>query len=312
MCRRWRCRGSIGWMGAPFATPAMFRPAADQRKKTAEFAIAKGRIPAGTRPVRAPEGSARLLVVATAALEIAHLVQPAFPFLRFADHPLPLLDQLADLLPALVPDLRVELRTARGTDGLAALLADLLVELVPALRLDGLTALATNLLVERAAALPGDFHAALSPGLCNGHSALLLLRHFPCLRWFGRNPPPLRLRLLRFQEAPLQDALLALLDELTDLLAALASDLFVERGAVLVADGLTALSPPELAALAADLLVELHAPFVADALAALAAGFGDGHAAFSVAAGLDHLGFLSRSYSCAGSGTTSPPGAGLL
>src|SRR5438132_1422553 len=105
---------------------------------------------------------------------------------------------------------------------------------------------------------------------------------------------------------------LALLDELADLLPALVTDLLVERRAILVPDGLTALSPPELTTLAADLLVELDAPLVADALAALAAGFGDRHAALSVAAGLDHLEFLSRSHSCAGSGTTSPPGAGVL
>src|SRR5437667_368111 len=105
---------------------------------------------------------------------------------------------------------------------------------------------------------------------------------------------------------------LPLLDELADFLAALAPDLLVEGRAILVADGLTALSPPELTTLAADLLVELDAPLVANAFAALAAGFGDRHAAFSVAAGLDHLVFPSRSHSCAGSGTTSPPGAGVL
>src|SRR3989442_1264275 len=105
---------------------------------------------------------------------------------------------------------------------------------------------------------------------------------------------------------------LALLDQLADLLAALAPDLLVERRAILVPDGLTALSPPELTTLAAYLLVELDAPLFADALATLAAGFGDRHAALSVAAGLDHLEVLSRSHSCAGSRTTSPPGAGVL
>src|SRR5207245_1860216 len=68
----------------------------------------------------------------------------------------------------------------------------------------------------------------------------------------GRNPPPVPLRLLQFSRSASEDALLALLDELADLLAALASDLLVERGTVLVADGLTALSPPELTTLAAD------------------------------------------------------------
>src|SRR5207302_10345083 len=105
---------------------------------------------------------------------------------------------------------------------------------------------------------------------------------------------------------------LGFLDEHPHFLAALAPELLVELMALLVRDGLTARSPAGLTALAADLLVELDAPLVADALAALAAGFGDRHAALSVAAGLDHLEFLSRSHSCAGSGTTSPPGARVL
>src|SRR5205085_2248102 len=132
-----------------------------------------------------------LLLAATAAFQVPHLVQPAFLLLRsLAGHPLPLLDQLADLLPALVTDLGVELRTARGTDGLAALLADLLVELVPALRLHRLAALAADLFVERTAALLGDFYAAFASGLGHGHSALLLLRHFPASG--GWKEPPSR------------------------------------------------------------------------------------------------------------------------
>src|SRR5207245_6840509 len=106
--------------------------------------------------------------------------QAAFlPVGALACHPLPLLDQLADLLPALVTDLGVELRTARGTDGLAALLADLLVDLVPALRLHRLAALASDLLVERTAALLGDFCAAFAAILGPRHSPLLLPPHFP-------------------------------------------------------------------------------------------------------------------------------------
>src|SRR5262245_45033089 len=55
------------------------------------------------------------------------------------------LDQLADLLPALVADLLVELVPALVAHGLAALAADLLVELVPALVADLLTTLAARL-----------------------------------------------------------------------------------------------------------------------------------------------------------------------
>src|SRR5439155_1736870 len=111
--------------------------------------------------------------------------------------------------------------------------------------------------------------------------------------------PAAFLPLRRFARHPL-----ALLDQLADLLSALVTDLGIELR--------TARGPHRLTALLADLLVELDAPLVANAFAALAAGFGDRHAAFSVAAGLDHLVFLSRSHSCAGSGTTSPPGAGVL
>src|SRR5471032_2416062 len=111
-----------------------------------------------------------------------------------------------------------------------------------------------------------------------------------CLRWFGRCPPPAPpFGAFKFQKTPLlQEAFLALLDELTNLLTALAADLFVKRGTVLVADGLSALLSPELTALAADLLVETHAPFVANALAALAASLRDRHPALR-ATDLDHL-----------------------
>src|SRR5207248_9604072 len=109
---------------------------------------------------------------------------------------LPLLDQLADLLAALVTDLRVELGTTARAHALSALLADLLVELVPALRLDGLPALLADLLVEGAAALLRDLHASLASSFGYRHPALLLVRHLlpPVV---GRNPPPVRRQPLR-------------------------------------------------------------------------------------------------------------------
>src|SRR5207248_591696 len=109
---------------------------------------------------------------------------------------LPLLDQFADLLAALVTDLRVELGTTAGAHALSALLADLLVELVPALRLDGLPALLADLLVEGAAALLRDLHASLASSFGYRHPALLLVRHLlpPVV---GRNPPPVRRQPLR-------------------------------------------------------------------------------------------------------------------
>src|SRR5882724_9591926 len=122
---------------------------------------------------------------------------------------------------------------------------------------------------------------------------------FPCLRWLEGTPLPSAFgsrpgvgpgRSFGFQETHLKNAFLALLDELANFLSSLASNLFVERGAVLVAHGFAALSPPELATLAADLLVEADAALVANALATLPTGFRDRHAALSVAAGLDHLG----------------------
>src|SRR5262249_745156 len=131
------------------------------------------------------------LLLAAAALQVPHLVQPLFAPGRLAGQPLSLLDQLADLLPALVADLRVELGAPRRADALAALLADLLVELVPAPRLDPLAPRASDLLVEGPSALLGDLHAALASGFCDRHPALLVLRH-PCLRWLEGPPsrPP--------------------------------------------------------------------------------------------------------------------------
>src|ERR1700682_2388766 len=166
MCRGCGCRGSIGWMGALFDTTRMFRRRLVESKKS-DVGPASGPIPAGNTKGRAPcrapplcerpAEACRLLLFATATLEVPHLVEPAFLLGRLSGHPLPLLDELADLLPALVADLRVELGAARRTDRLATLLADLLVELVPALRLDRLTAFAADLLVECACALLGDF-----------------------------------------------------------------------------------------------------------------------------------------------------------
>src|SRR5207248_5594440 len=119
-----------------------------------------------------------------------HLVEPAFfLLLRFAGHPLSLLDQLADLLSALVADLRIELGTTRRANRFSALLADLLVELVSPLCLDRLAALAADLLVERPAALLRHLHAALAAGFRHGHATLLLVCH-PCLRWLEGTPLP--------------------------------------------------------------------------------------------------------------------------
>src|SRR5437899_9943545 len=199
MCRGCGCRGSIGWMGARLDTRPMLCWRAHHGKNSAKNSDPRStrrRVPQGeARLRRRTPGSActaqnvgtnrtfgaeRLVFVAPASLQVTHLVQAAFFFRGgFAGHPLPLLDQLADLLSALVTDLGIELRPARGTDGLAALLADLLVELVPALRLHRLAALASDLLVERTAALLGDFYAAFASSLAHGHSALLLLSPLP-------------------------------------------------------------------------------------------------------------------------------------
>src|SRR3989475_632835 len=150
------------------------------------------RVPRGEARLRqrTPGNSRASVFVAPATFRVPHLVQPAFLLLGFASHPLALLDQLADLLPALVTDLGVELRTACGPDRLAALLADLLVELVPALRLDGLAALAADLLAELAAALLGDLHSALAARLAYRHSTLLVLRHLTASG--GWKEPPSR------------------------------------------------------------------------------------------------------------------------
>src|SRR6266850_527166 len=91
------------------------------------------------------------------------------------------------------------------------------------------------------------------------------------------SPPPLAparggpRAFLQFSRTHLKDAFLALLDELSNLLSSLASNLLVERGAVLVAHGFAALSPPELTTLPADLLVEADAALIANALATLPA-----------------------------------------
>src|SRR6266478_546755 len=103
---------------------------------------------------------------------------------------------------------------------------------------------------------------------------------FPCLRWLEGTPLPSAFgsrpgvgpgRSFGFQETHLKNAFLALLDELANFLSSLASNLFVERGAVLVAHGFAALSPPELATLLADLLVERSATLRLDRLAAFLA-----------------------------------------
>src|SRR5919108_371716 len=76
-----------------------------------------------------------------------------------------------------------------------------------------------------------------------------------CLRWLEGSPLPSAVRLL----VVLSNPLLALLDELPDLLAALATDLLVERGA--------ALRLHRVAALLADLLVEAGAALRLDRVA---------------------------------------------
>src|SRR5512142_1277047 len=74
---------------------------------------------------------------------------------------LPLLDQLADLVPALPADLLVEGRAPLRLDGLSALLADLLVALPAASLADTHAALPARL---------GDRHRPLA-------AALLVLSH---------------------------------------------------------------------------------------------------------------------------------------
>src|SRR5438874_2589138 len=68
-----------------------------------------------------------------------------------------------------------------------------------------------------------------------------------CLRWLEGTPLPSAFGPFG---VVLSDALLALLDEFSDLLAALAADLLVESGAVLVAHGLAALAASQLPAFA--------------------------------------------------------------
>src|SRR5258708_19015602 len=193
-CRGCGCSGSMGWMGVfRLTSPMLAAPGSSSKKNAALQRRQSGRRP--PLPLPAPLTDPAALSFAAALGQVAQLVQHGLLRLegRFLRHPLALLDQLADLLAALMADLRVELGTARGTDGLAALLADLLVELMPTLGLDRLAALAADLLVERPAPLLGHLHSAPAPGFCNGHPALLLVCHFlpPVV---GRNPPPLRLR----------------------------------------------------------------------------------------------------------------------
>src|SRR6266498_2770792 len=192
---------------------------------------------------------------------------------------------------------------------------------------DLLTALAADLLVERVAALVPDGDAALAARLRHGHAAtpllgllalraralLLAVRHVPPL---SCAPPRATAPLSSFAAVvvagarlSLRSARLALLDELADLVPALAADLLVEGRAPLRLDGLAALLPDllveagaalgldgvaalladllvelaaplglhGLAALLADLLVELAAPRLADPHAALATGLRDRH-----------------------------------
>src|SRR2546422_45534 len=205
ICRGCGCRGSTGWIGARLDTRPMLCSRGQQSKNSAKntdqevLREARGGGSPEGKPasVRGPPGSSRASVfVAPATFQVPHLVQPAFLLLGFASHPFALLDQLADLLPALVTDLGVELRTACGPDRLAALLADLLVEAGAPLRLDRVAALLADLLVERPAplrlhrlaALAADLlvegmpvfvaHrlAALAACLRHAHRALLLAR----------------------------------------------------------------------------------------------------------------------------------------
>src|SRR6266478_5008564 len=145
MCRGCGCRGSIGWIGARLDTRPMLCGRAHHGKNSAKNGDPEARgggSPQGEARLRRRTpgssgartaysvganrtfGAERLVFVAPASLEVAHLVQPGafLPLLRFARHPLALLDQLADLLSALVTDLGIELRTARGPDRLTALL----------------------------------------------------------------------------------------------------------------------------------------------------------------------------------------------
>src|SRR6266849_5451319 len=125
-----------------------------------------------------------------------------------------------------------------------------------------------------------------------------------CLRWLEGSPLPSAVSPL------VLDPFLALLDQLPDLLAALAADFLVKGGAVLVAYGLSTLAAAQLSALAADLLVERDAALVAHALAALAAGFPDRHTPLAVHAPFRHGRSPEVSYSSLAAGNTSPPTAG--
>src|SRR6267154_999310 len=61
---------------------------------------------------------------------------------------------------------------------------------------------------------------------------------FPCLRWLEGTPLPSPFGSFSFQQAHLEDALLALLDELTDPLAALPAGFRDRHAALSVAAGL--------------------------------------------------------------------------
>src|SRR2546422_847201 len=174
ICRGCGCRGSTGWIVARLDTRPMVGSRGQKSKNSAKHTDQEvlreargGGSPEGKpASVRGPPGSSRASVfVAPATFQVPHLVQPAFLLLGFASHPFALLDQLADLLPALVTDLGVELRTACGPDRLAALLADLLVEAGAPLRLDRVAALLADLLVERPAPLRLHRLAALAADL---------------------------------------------------------------------------------------------------------------------------------------------------
>src|SRR6266498_4220708 len=117
---------------------------------------------------------------------------------------------------------------------------------------DLLAALAADLLVERVAALVPDRDAALATCLRHGHAAapllglialrvrpLLLVRHVSPLSCAPPRACPSTLAALVAR--PFLAACLPLLDELADLVAALAADLLVEGRALLGLGGLAAL-----------------------------------------------------------------------
>src|SRR5690606_3405164 len=90
-------------------------------------------------------------------------------------------DELADALTALVPDLLVEFVTALTGDLLAAHAPDLLVKFVTALAGDLLAAHAPDLLVEFVTALTGDLLAAHATGLLDRDVSLFFRHRFSLL-----------------------------------------------------------------------------------------------------------------------------------